>query len=78
MVPAPCTSTAPVPPPAYQRALARHRSGLHLDARMIVETLHLLALCQLAVRLAPWAARWPCPRGPAARPACTPTPPCCW
>ena len=77
MVPAPCAGTAPVPPPAYQRALAKHSASLHLDARTVVETLHLLALCQLAVRLARPAARRPCPRAPAAPPACTATPPCC-
>ena len=49
MVPAPCRPTAPVPPPAYQRALTRHRPALHLDALTVVRTLHLLALCRLAV-----------------------------
>ena len=29
MIPAPCDGTTPVPSPAYQRAVARHRSGLH-------------------------------------------------
>ena len=52
MVPAPCGSTAPVPPPAYQRALVTHRAGLHLAALTVVETLHLLTLCRLTVRLA--------------------------
>ena len=68
MVPAPCNGTAPVPPPAYQRALAKHRSGLHLDARTIVETLHLLALCQLAVRLARPASPAALPKGPGGAP----------
>jgi len=52
MVPIPCGDTAPVPPPAYQRALAKHSAGLHLHALTVVRTLHLLALCRLAVRVA--------------------------
>jgi len=63
MVPAPCSPTAPVPPPAYQRALAKHSPALHLDALILVRTLHLPALCRLAVDLAGRA--WPpsLPRG---------------
>jgi hypothetical protein len=51
MVPAPYPSTAPVPPPAYQRALAKHSPALHLDALSVVRRLHLLTLCRVAVRL---------------------------
>ena len=51
MVPAPCPSTAPVPPPAYQRALAKHSLALHLDALRVVQRLQLLTLCRVAVRL---------------------------
>ena len=36
MVPIPCVSTAAVPPPAYQRALAKHSPALHLDALRVV------------------------------------------
>ena len=43
---------APVPPPSYQRGQARLGPALHIDALTLVTTLHLLALCQLAVRLA--------------------------
>jgi|GEM_PF-762869 len=68
MVPAPCDSTAPVPPPAYQRALAKHSASLHLDARTIVETLHLLALCRLAVRLARPGSPAALPKGPGGAP----------
>jgi len=42
----------PVPPPCYQRAQARLSRALHIDALTLVTTLHLLALCRLAVRLA--------------------------
>src|SRR5215469_11174827 len=45
------TSCRAVPPPAYHRACAR-QAGLHIDAVTLVTTLHLLALCQVAVRLA--------------------------
>ena len=68
MVPAPCAGTAPVPPPAYQRALAKHSASLHLDARTVVETLHLLALCQLAVRLARPGSPAALPKGPGGAP----------
>ena len=43
---------APVPPPSYQRGQARLGPALHIDALTLVTTLHLLALCHLAVRLA--------------------------
>ena len=39
-------------PPAYQRGQARLRSCLAIDALRLVSTLHLLALCRLAVRQA--------------------------
>ena len=64
MVPAPCSGTAPVPPPAYQRALARRSAGLHLDALTVVETLHLLALCRLAVGIARRGTTPALPKGP--------------
>lgn len=49
MVPAACPSTDAVPPPAYQRALAKHSPALHLTAVAIVLGLALLPLCQAAV-----------------------------
>ena len=41
-----------VPPPAYSREQARLGPALHSDALTLVTTLHLLALCRLAVSLA--------------------------
>lgn len=41
-----------VPPPAYYREQARLGPALHIDALTLVTTLHLLALCRLAVSLA--------------------------
>ncbi len=52
MMPIRCTDQAPVPPLAYHRAQARLAGALHLDALTLITTLHLLALCRLAVRLA--------------------------
>src|SRR5205809_5661573 len=43
---------APVPPPSFQRGQAQRSRALHIDALTLVTTLHLLALCRLAVRLA--------------------------
>src|SRR5258706_13425513 len=42
----------PVPPPSFQRGQARLSRALHVNALTLVHTLHLLALCRLAVRLA--------------------------
>lgn len=52
MVPAPCHRTEPVPPPAYHRVLAKRGPCVRIDALTLVTTLHLLALCRLAVHLA--------------------------
>src|SRR2546427_10081352 len=52
MMPLIVTEQAPVPPPAYPRAQARLGPVLHIDALTLVTSLHLLALCRLAVRLA--------------------------
>ena len=68
MVPVPCASTAPVPPPAYQRALARRGPALHIDALALVTRLHLLALCRLAVQQAQRRCPPPLPTGPGGRP----------
>jgi hypothetical protein len=59
---------APVPPPAYHRAQAKHRTALHVDALTVVRQLHLLALCRLAVRLAHQRRPPPLPAGPGGRP----------
>ena len=68
MVPAPCRPTDPVPPPAYQRALAKRRPSLHIDAVSLVQRLHLLTLCRLAVRLAHGYCPLALPQGPGGRP----------
>lgn len=68
MVPAPCSSTVPIPPPTYQRAQAKAQAALHLDALTLVSRLHLLALCRLAVRLAHRRCPPPLPAGPGGHP----------
>jgi hypothetical protein len=68
MIPAPYVSTAPVPPPAYHRAQAKVGPALRIDALTLVRCLHLLALCQLAVRLARRRCPPPLPAGPGGRP----------
>ena len=67
MVPALCADTAAVPPPSYQRALQKQPSALHVSALALVTTLHLLALCRLAVRLAHRRCPPPLPKGPGGR-----------
>ena len=59
---------APVPPPSYQRGQARRGPALHIDALTLVTTLHLLALCHLAVRLAHRRCSPPLPAGPGGAP----------
>src|SRR5919201_1956327 len=68
MVPVPCHTTAPVPPPSYQRALAKRPPRLHIDALTLVTTLHLLTLCRLAVQLAHRRCPPPVPAGPVGAP----------
>ncbi len=68
MVPVPCLTTAPVPPPSYQRALQKQPRALHLCALTLVSTLHLLDLCRLAVRCAHRRCPPPLPRGPGGAP----------
>src|SRR5260370_17503495 len=55
---------APVHSPAYHRAQARLGRALHLDALTLVNTLPLLTLCRLAVRLAHRRCPPPLPAGP--------------
>jgi hypothetical protein len=59
---------APVPSPSYQRGQARRGRALHLDALILVTTLHVLALCHLAVRLAHCRCPPPLPAGPGGAP----------
>jgi hypothetical protein len=59
---------APVPPPTYHRAQARLGPALHIDALTLVNTLHLLTLCRLAVRLAHHRCPPPLPAGPGGAP----------
>src|SRR5215469_2121632 len=61
-------TVTPVPPPAYYRAQARLRPALHIDALALVNTLHLLTLCRLAVRLAHRRSAPPLPAGPGGAP----------
>jgi len=68
MVPVPCVSTVPVPPPAYQRAVAKRGPVLHINALTLVTRLHLLTLCGLAVRQAPRRCQPPLPKGPGGAP----------
>ena len=68
MIPVSCSSTVPIPPPAYRRAQAKARPALHLDALTLVTRLHLLALCRLAVRLAHRRCPPPLPAGPGGHP----------
>jgi len=68
MVPTLCHDTAAVPPPAYQRALAKQPVALHLSAVVVVSSLHLLQLCGVAVRLAHRRCPPPLPKGPGGAP----------
>lgn len=68
MVPVPCPSTAPVPPPSYQRQGQKQPRALPCTALTLVTTLHLLDLCRLAVRLAHRRCPPPLPRGPGGAP----------
>ncbi len=68
MVLALCSATERVPPPAYHRAVAPRPRRLHIDALTLVRTLHLLALCRLAVRQAHQICPPPLRRGPGGAP----------
>ncbi len=63
MMPTIVKEQAPVPPPSYQRAQAQLSRALHIDALTLVTTLHVLALCRLAVRLAHRRCPPPLPAG---------------
>ena len=68
MVPAPCVSTAPVPPPSYHCGLAKQPPALHLSALTMVTSLHLLALCRVAVQAAHRRCPPPLPKEPGGQP----------
>src|SRR3984893_15748430 len=68
MMPTIVKEQAPVPPPCYQRAQARRKPALHLDALTVVTMLHLLTLCRLAVRLAHRRCPPPLSAGPGGAP----------
>lgn len=68
MMPQLVEKQAPIPPPAYHRAQAKLGPALHIDALTLVNTLHLLTLCQLAVRLAHRRCPPPLPAGPGGAP----------
>lgn len=72
MMPTTCNQQAPVPPPSYHRraaqALAQRARALHINALSLIETLHLLALCRLAVQLAHRHCPPPLPKGPGGAP----------
>ncbi|HEU0001747.1 MAG TPA: transposase [Ktedonobacteraceae bacterium] len=67
-----CNEQAPVPPPSYHRrevqAQARQSRALHLNALSLIKTLHLLALCHLAVQIAHRRCPPPLPKGPGGAP----------
>ncbi len=78
MVPTPYIGTAPVPPPAYQRAVARRGPDLHISAVALVRVpteggwFHLLALCEFAVTLAQRRCPPALPKGPGGAPIVDP------
>ena len=63
---------APVPPPSYHRreaqAVAQRARALHINALSLITTLHLLALCRLAVQVAHRRCPPPLPKGAGGRP----------
>jgi hypothetical protein len=68
MIPTIINEAAPVAPPAYLRAQVRLGPALHIDALTLVNMLHLLALCRVAVRLAHHRCPHPLPAGPGGAP----------
>ena len=72
MMPPICTEQAPIPPPSYPRrevqAQAQRARALHINALTLIETLHLLALCRLAVQVAHRRCPPPLPKGAGGRP----------
>ena len=71
-MPSTCNEQALVPPPSYSRAQvqaqAQRARALHVNALTLIQTLHLLALCRLAVQLAHRRCPAPLPKGPGGAP----------
>src|SRR5258705_3227114 len=72
MMPTICNEQARVPPSSYHRAQiqaqAQREQALHMNALRLIETLHLLALCRLAVQMAHRRCPPPLPKGAGGRP----------
>lgn len=68
MMPALCIDQAPVPPPAYHRAQVHAGPAFHIDALTLISSLHLLALCRIAVGLSHRLCPPPLPAGPGGAP----------
>src|ERR1700732_1475882 len=72
MMPPVVNEQAPIPPPSYHRremqVQARQARALHINALSLIKTLHLLAVCQLAVRVANRRCPPPLPKGAGRRP----------
>src|SRR5437763_11479606 len=72
MMPTVVNEQAPVPPPSYHRrevqAQAQRARALHINALSLIKTLHLLALCRLAVQVANRRCPPPLPKGPGGAP----------
>ncbi len=72
MIPTIVSEQAAGPPPSYHRrevqAQAQRARALHINALTLIETLHLLALCRLAVQVAHRRCRPPLPKGAGGRP----------
>jgi hypothetical protein len=68
MMPTCVENQAPIPPPAYSRAQAQSKDALRIDALTLIRTLHLLAICRLAVRVAHYRCPPPLPAGPGGAP----------
>ncbi len=72
MMPTVINEQAPIPPPSYHRrevqAQAQRARALHINALTFIETLHLLALCRLAVQVAHRRCPPPLPKGAGGRP----------
>ena len=68
MMPTVVKEQAPIPPPSYQRAQAKQGPALHVNALTLVNTLHLLMLCRLAVSMAHRRCPPPLPAGPGGSP----------
>ena len=71
-MPTTCIEQAPVPPPSYSRAQvqaqAQRARALHINALTLIQTLHLLAVCRLAVQLAQRRCPAPLAKGPGGAP----------